>query len=80
MPDQQLNLGFLGNFASTALKQEANKLTTAIEELKSGTSLGLGEMLQLQTDLSAFSIFGNLCSSIVKEVSDTLKSAIRNVN
>jgi hypothetical protein len=80
MPDQQLNLGFLGNFASGALQTQQANLAIEIANIKSGTSLGLADMIQVQTDLSAFSIFGNLCSSIVKEVSDTLKSAIRNVN
>jgi hypothetical protein len=78
VPD--LNLGFLGNFAGGTLRTAQNQLAGKISNLQDATSLSLADMVQLQTDLSAFSVLGNLCSSIVKEVSDTMKSAVRNIN
>lgn len=78
--NQDLNLGFLGNFASSTLRTAQTDLAGKISNVQAATSLNLADMIQLQTDLSAFSVLGNLCSAIVKEVSDTMKSSVRNIN
>jgi uncharacterized protein YejL (UPF0352 family) len=78
--NQDLNLGFLGNFASGTLRTAQTDLAGKISNVQAATSLNLADMIQLQTDLSAFSVLGNLCSAIAKEVSDTMKSSVRNIN
>jgi hypothetical protein len=37
-------------------------------------------MSQVQIQISAFSLMGQLVSAIVKDVSDTMKGAVRNIN
>ncbi|MBK4733221.1 hypothetical protein [Noviherbaspirillum pedocola] len=78
-----LNLGYLGDFAAKALGNAQTTLTEQLEKLSSsgsGSGLDILAMSKVQIQISAFSLIGQLISAVTKDVSDTMKGAVRNIN
>jgi hypothetical protein len=70
----------LGEIAATSIKGITAAETTLREGLtaaQQGTSIGIGDLFQLQYTMSAYTISANTFSSVLKEFSDTMKSVVQ---
>lgn len=77
-----LTLDYLGQFASGALAKAQTAITTQIDSFSggSGGSLSIPDLFKLQVGLSSFTVLTQAVSSVVKDVSDTMKSVARNIS
>jgi hypothetical protein len=72
-----VNLSSIGETAKTGIAGAEATLTSAISNIKSGTSMGIGDMVDLQYKMSAYTVSANTFSALIKEVSDTMKSVVQ---
>ena len=52
-------------------------LRSGIAKAQQGTTSGIGDLIDLQYQMSAYTISANTFSSILKEFSDTMKSVLQ---
>ena len=72
-----LNLGTVADIAKTGITEAEKVLTIALQSIKQGTSVGIGDLFELQYKMSAYTISANTFSSVLKEFSDTMKSVVQ---
>jgi hypothetical protein len=78
MADQQyINLGTVAATAKDGIVAAEGVLTLALQSVKQGTSVGIGDLFELQYKMSAYTISANTFSSVLKEFSDTMKSVVQ---
>jgi len=78
MADQQyINLGTVATIAKEGIVEAEKVLTAALSSVKQGTSVGIGDLFELQYKMSAYTISANTFSSVLKEFSDTMKSVVQ---
>jgi len=76
----QVNLSSIGEAAKTGIESAEGVLTSAIANVKTGSSLGIGDMVDLQYKMSAYTVTANTFSALLKEVSDTMKSVAQKMS
>lgn len=78
MAEQQyVNLETVATRAKEGLQGAEKTLTTALDNVKQGTTIGIGDLVDLQYKMSAYTISANTFSSVLKEFSDTMKSVVQ---
>ncbi|MDB5759115.1 MAG: hypothetical protein JWM30_2404 [Burkholderia sp.] len=78
MPDQPyLNLNDVATLAKSGITTAETILRAQITKAQQGTSSGIGDLIDLQYNMSAYTISANTFSSILKEFSDTMKSVLQ---
>lgn len=78
MADQQyVNLSTVATIAKDGIVEAEKTLTAALSSVKQGTSVGIGDLFELQYKMSAYTISANTFSSVLKEFSDTMKSVVQ---
>ena len=74
---QYVNLGEVAGIATTGITQAEVVLRSALSSVQQGTSVGIGDLFELQYKMSAYTISANTFSSVLKEFSDTMKSVVQ---
>jgi hypothetical protein len=74
---QYINLGTVANIAKDGIVSAESVLTAALAGIKQGTTVGIGDLFELQYKMSAYTISANTFSSVLKEFSDTMKSVVQ---
>jgi hypothetical protein len=74
---QYINLGEVADMAKSGITSAEGVLRTALNSIKQGTSVGIGDLFDLQYQMSAYTISANTFSSVLKEFSDTMKSVVQ---
>lgn len=72
-----VTLGEIASLAKTGITGAEVTLRTAINKAQAGTSSGIGDLIELQYNMSAYTISANTFSSVMKEFSDTMKSVLQ---
>jgi hypothetical protein len=74
---EYLNLGEVAGIAKQGITGAEGVLRSALTSIKQGTSVGIGDLFDLQYQMSAYTISANTFSSVLKEFSDTMKSVVQ---
>ncbi|WP_194712717.1 EscF/YscF/HrpA family type III secretion system needle major subunit [Noviherbaspirillum soli] len=74
---QYITLGEVAGTARDGIASAETVLRTALNSIKQGTSVGIGDLFDLQYQMSAYTISANTFSSVLKEFSDTMKSVVQ---
>jgi hypothetical protein len=74
---QYVNLRTVADIAKDGIVSAESVLTTALNGIKQGTTVGIGDLFELQYKMSAYTISANTFSSVLKEFSDTMKSVVQ---
>jgi Type III secretion needle MxiH, YscF, SsaG, EprI, PscF, EscF len=78
MADQgYVNLNEIASMAKTGITTAETILRAAITKTQQGTTTGIGDLIELQYNMSAYTISANTFSSVLKEFSDTMKSVLQ---
>ena len=77
MPDPYVTLGEVASMAKTGINNAEVALRAGITKAQQGTSSGIGDLIDLQYTMSAYTISANTFSSVMKEFSDTMKSVLQ---
>ena len=72
-----VNLSYIGETAKAGIADAEVTLKSAITSIKSGTSMGIADMVDLQYKMSAYTVSANTFSALIKEVSDTMKTVVQ---
>ena len=72
-----LNLGEVAGLAKDGISKAETILRSQITAAQQGTSSGIGDLIDLQYSMSAYTISANTFSSVLKEFSDTMKSVLQ---
>jgi hypothetical protein len=72
-----ISLGEVANLAKTGITNAEVILRSGILKAQQGTSSGIGDLIDLQYTMSAYTISANTFSSVLKEFSDTMKSVLQ---
>lgn len=76
MPDY-VTLGEIAGLAKDGITSAEKILRSGITKAQQGTSSGIGDLIDLQYTMSAYTISANTFSSVLKEFSDTMKSVLQ---
>lgn len=77
MPDTYVTLGDIASLAKTGITKAEVDLRAGLEKAQQGTSSGIGDLIELQYTMSAYTISANTYSTVLKEFSDTMKSVVQ---
>ena len=77
MADPYVTLGEVASMAKTGINNAEVALRAGITKAQQGTSSGIGDLIDLQYTMSAYTISANTFSSVMKEFSDTMKSVLQ---
>ena len=80
MPDPELGyvtLREIAGLAKSGITAAEITLRSGIAKAKEGTTSGIGDLIDLQYTMSAYTISANTFSSVLKEFSDTMKSVLQ---
>jgi hypothetical protein len=77
MPEPYVSLGEIAGLAKTGIQNAEVILRAGITKAQQGTSSGIGDLIDLQYTMSAYTISANTFSSVLKEFSDTMKSVLQ---
>jgi hypothetical protein len=77
VPDPYVTLGEIAALAKTGIEKAEITLRSGITKAQQGTSSGIGDLIDLQYQMSAYTISANTFSSVMKEFSDTMKSVLQ---
>jgi hypothetical protein len=72
-----ITLGTVADIATQGITGAESVLRSALNSVKQGTSVGIGDLFELQYKMSAYTISANTFSSVLKEFSDTMKSVVQ---
>jgi hypothetical protein len=72
-----MSLGEVAGLAKTGITNAEIILRDQIKSVQQGTSSGIGDLIDLQYSMSAYTISANTFSSVIKEFSDTMKSVLQ---
>lgn len=72
-----VTLGEVAGIAKTGITNAEVILRSNITAAQQGTSIGIGDLIDLQYTMSAYTISANTFSSVLKEFSDTMKSVVQ---
>lgn len=72
-----VNLGEIAGLAKTGITNAEVTLRSGIAKAQQGTTSGIGDLIDLQYNMSAYTISANTFSSVMKEFSDTMKSVLQ---
>lgn len=76
-PLTYVTLGEIAGLAKTGINNAETVLRAGIAKAQAGTSSGIGDLIDLQYTMSAYTISANTFSSVMKEFSDTMKSVLQ---
>ena len=76
-PLTYVTLGEIAGLAKTGINNAETVLRAGITKAQQGTSSGIGDLIDLQFTMSAYTISANTFSSVMKEFSDTMKSVLQ---
>lgn len=77
MADPYVTLGEISSLAKTGIENAETILRKGITKAQQGTSSGIGDLIDLQYTMSAYTISANTFSTVMKEFSDTMKSVLQ---
>lgn len=77
MAEPYVTLGEIAGLAKTGISNAEVVLRAGIKKAQEGTSSGIGDLIDLQYTMSAYTISANTFSSVMKEFSDTMKSVLQ---
>lgn len=77
MADGYMNLGEVASMAKKGITTAEVILRENITKAQQGTTSGIGDLIDLQYQMSAYTISANTFSSVMKEFSDTMKSVLQ---
>ena len=72
-----VTLGEISGLAKTGIQNAEITLREGITKAQQGTSSGIGDLIDLQYTMSAYTISANTFSTVMKEFSDTMKSVLQ---
>ncbi len=72
-----VTLGLVAELAKSGITTAEVTLRSGISKAQQGTSSGIGDLIELQYNMSAYTISANTFSSVMKEFSDTMKSVLQ---
>jgi hypothetical protein len=72
-----MTLGYIAEAAKSGITSAEVTLRSGITKAQQGTSSGIGDLIELQFTMSAYTISANTFSSVMKEFSDTMKSVLQ---
>lgn len=72
-----ITLDEVAGLAKSGITTAESTLRTALTSIRQGTSVGIGDLFDLQYQMSAYTISANTFSSVLKEFSDTMKSVVQ---
>jgi hypothetical protein len=72
-----MTLGEVAGLAKKGITDAEINLRKQITSVQQGTSSGIGDLIDLQYSMSAYTISANTFSSVIKEFSDTMKSVLQ---
>jgi len=75
--EKYMNLSTVAAAAKEGILGAEVFLSTALSNVKQGTTAGIGDLFDLQYKMSAYTISANTFSSVLKEFSDTMKSVVQ---
>jgi len=77
MADPNVSLGEIAALAKSGITAAEVTLRSGISKAQQSTSSGIGDLIDLQFTMSAYTISANTFSSVMKEFSDTMKSVLQ---
>ena len=77
VPTGNISLGEIANAAKSGITAAEVTLRAGITKAQQGTTSGIGDLIELQFTMSAYTISANTFSSVMKEFSDTMKSVLQ---
>jgi len=77
MANGYMTLGEVAGLAKDGITKAEVTLRNQITSVQQGTSSGIGDLIDLQYSMSAYTISANTFSSVIKEFSDTMKSVLQ---
>jgi hypothetical protein len=77
MADPNVSLGEIAALAKSGITAAEVTLRSGIAKAQQSTSSGIGDLIDLQFTMSAYTISANTFSSVMKEFSDTMKSVLQ---
>ena len=72
-----ISLQQIAEIATKGITDAETIIRTGLTAAQQGTSIGIGDLFQLQYTMSAYTISANTFSSVLKEFSDTMKSVVQ---
>ncbi len=72
-----VSLGEIASLAKSGITSAEITLRSGIAKAQQGTTSGIGDLIDLQYTMSAYTISANTFSSVLKEFSDTMKSVLQ---
>lgn len=72
-----ITLQEVAGMAKDGISTAETTLRAGLTSIKQGTSVGIGDLFDLQYQMSAYTISANTFSSVLKEFSDTMKSVVQ---
>lgn len=72
-----INLNTIAQLAKDGISTAETILRSKITAAQQGTSVGIGDLIDLQFTMSSYTISANTFSSVLKEFSDTMKSVVQ---
>ena len=75
-----INLGTIHGHVATGMSTADASVVTALEGLSSGSQLSVQDMVKLQYTMSVFTLTAQTISSIMKEMSDAMKSVVQKMS
>lgn len=72
-----VTLSDIAKLSIDGITQAETTLRVGLSAAQQGTSIGIGQLFELQYTMSAYTISANTFSSVLKEFSDTMKSVVQ---
>jgi hypothetical protein len=67
----------IADLAKSGITSAEITLRAGLDKAKQGTTSGIGDLIDLQYQMSSYTISANTFSSVMKEFSDTMKSVLQ---
>lgn len=77
MAEGNVTLGEVAGIAKKGIDSAEIILRSAITKAQGGTSSGVADLIELQYNMSAYTVSANTFSTVLKEFSETMKSVLQ---
>jgi hypothetical protein len=76
----RLSLGEVFNKVSTGMDSVETALSSMLASLPGGSQMSVTDMINLQYQMSVFTITAQTMSAVMKDLSDTMKSIVQKIS
>jgi hypothetical protein len=80
LANNQVTLNTVETNIAAGLADAETAVSAQLAILKTGSTMSVADMIQLQFVMSAYTITASTFSAIMKEISDTLKSVVQKMS